>query len=151
MKSVVAYLLAQNTYRQYIIQRMFQVIVPAFLPTQSINLKITPNQPYGWILYEVLFGEAMIPHQFTASISRANKTLFDGVISGQLIDKPFKTFSMATDGAPLVIEATNQRNLVGHFEATFRYLEIQGNENYPIVMEDIQRMRGTLASVEGGV
>jgi len=137
----VEYLLAQNSYRKYLEQRMVQVNIPMFLPSRKVSLAITPGQgPYAWIIYRVLFGEAMIPHQFSVKLERMGGSIFGGIVSGQMIEKPFDTFSLTPRGAWLNIYIDNLRNVVGYFELSFFYLEIQSEEDYNNVLADIAGM-----------
>lgn len=148
----VEYLLAQNSYRKYLEQRMVQVTIPVFLPSRNASLAITPGSgPYAWIIYRVLFGEAMIPHQFAVKLEREGGSIFSGIVSGQMIEKPFETFSLTGRGSFLNIYINNLRNVVGYFELSFFYLEIQSVADYNNVIVDIARMGSSpVATPSGG-
>lgn len=141
---IVEYLMAQNAHRKYLEQRTVQVNIPLFLPSRQIVLTLTPGQaPFAWIIYRLMFGEAMVPHQFSASVSWEGGIILSGIVSGQLINHPFETFSMSRN-MHIAVQVQNLRNVVGYFEVTLFYLNIQRAEDYNIVIEDIKAFNGSM-------
>jgi hypothetical protein len=150
MNSVVEYLLAQNAYRNYLQQKMLQVTIPFFLQMSQVSLVISPGQPsVAWIIYKVIFGEAMVPHQFSTKISQQGSMIFDAIVSGSHIGQPFETFSLYQRSASLSIYITNLRNTTGYFESTISYLEAPIDNRYQKLLEDIARL-GVAPPAVGG-
>lgn len=142
MNNVVAYLMAQNAHEKYLDQNMVQVNAPLFLPSRVISLSLQAiREPFAWIVYRVAFGGAMIPHQFNVRMSWESGVIFSGIVSGQLIQNPFETFSMSKN-SPLNIQIQNLRNAVGYFELSFFYLTIQREPDYQRVIRDIRALGG---------
>jgi hypothetical protein len=147
--NVADLLMAQDSLKNYLRQKQFQLSSQNFRPATQIVVTLAPEGENTALYYKLLFGHTMVPHQFNTIVMRGDDTLFGGIVSGQAIARPIDTFSLKPDNWPLELTITNLRNLTGYFELTVFYLEIHMGD-YNKVVSDIQEMNRVVVGVEGG-
>ncbi len=126
----------------------FQVIIPNFPPLTSINYSIMPvTGIFGYIVYELVFGEAMIPHAFDVKIRQGGDVLVDVIVSGRFTTIPISTFLFIGYRSPAIqVLPTNLRTLVNYYELTTFCLEIRSENNYNIIIDALRRMHTSIKS-----
>lgn len=127
-----------------------QVIIPNFPPVTTINYSIAPADPIqAYILYEFVFGAAMVPHAFDVKIRRGADRILDIIVSGRFTTTPTGVFVVIARQQPtLNVAVTNLRVLTNYYELTTSYLCIVGEENWKIVVDALRRMHTSIRSEE---
>ena len=119
----------------------FQVIIPNVPPLTSITYSVQPANPIqAYILYEFVFGQAMVPHSFDVKIRHANDTVLDVIVSGRF-SSPTSTFVFMGRPQPsLSVIATNLRTITNYYELTTSYIAIDNASSLLIVLDALRRM-----------
>ena len=116
--------------------KIYQAIIPNFSPLASVQYTVAPSGLiYGYILYEWVFGQAMVPHSFDVKINQGGNKLFDAIISGRFITDSTHTFVFVTQAQPVDITVTNLRTLVNYYELTTFYLTIPSEDSFNIITD----------------
>lgn len=152
LSGVIDYILSlrDQTGGQVASLAQFQVIIPNFPPLTSINYSVVPAaRIQAYILYEFVFGEAMVPHSFDVKIRHGADTVLDVIVSGRFTTIPSSSFAfMGRQHAGLNIMATNLRTLTNYYELTTSYVSITDQANYNIVIDALRRMHTSKVSEE---
>ncbi|KKK49777.1 hypothetical protein LCGC14_3131650, partial [marine sediment metagenome] len=124
--------------------------VPNFPPLTTINYSVAPANPIqAYILYEFVFGQAMVPHSFDVKIRHGASTLLNIIVSGRFTSFPTSTFAVIGHQQPaLGIAATNLRLLTNYFELTSSFVTIATVDGYNLVIDALRRMHTSAKSEE---
>lgn len=119
-----------------------QVIVPNFPPLTTVNYSVSPFTPIqAYILYEFVFGEAMVPHSFDVKIRHGSGYILNVIVSGRFTSQPVNVFAVIGEQNPaLNVAVTNLRLLANYYELTTSYVSIASQENYKIVLDALRRL-----------
>lgn len=131
-------------------QAQHQVIIPNFPPLTTVNYSVAPVTPVeAIILYEFVFGEAMVPHSFDVKIRHGADTPLDVIVSGRFTREPTSVFIIVGRQQPSInVAATNLRILTNYYELTTSYITITSVDNYNIVVDALRRMHTSTESEE---
>lgn len=121
--------------------RSFQIAIPNFPPLRTINYQLAPTPLiYAYIIYETIFGQAMVPHSFDVKMNQGGNKILDAVISGRFTNSPVDTLVVVKDKDPITMAVTNIRMLVNYFESTAFYLAVPQEQDYNIIVDALRRM-----------
>jgi len=144
LPDVIGYLLSMRgpSGEQICTLAQNQVVIPNFPALSSFNYSIMPVNPTkAYILYELAFGESMIPHAFDVRITRGGDTVLDVIVSGRFTQQPIQTFTMIGHHQPnLQINATNIRELDNYYELATSFIATDTADGYARIMDAIRRM-----------
>lgn len=150
LPSTIDYILSLKdaSGRQVASHAQYQVIIPNFPPLTSINYNVQPADPlHAYILYDLVFGEAMVPHSFSVKIKHGADNVLDIIVSGRFTTLPFQVFVILGQAQPgLNVSATNLRLLANYFELTTSYVTINSPADYLVVVDALRRMHTSARS-----
>lgn len=144
LPAVIDYLLGTDAYQGWgnIYPRTYQMIFPNFPPVQTIMYTISPPaEVHSYILYQWVFGEAMMPHAFDAKFEQSGNRIFDAIISGYFTTNPIQVFAFVTTARPIDMSITNLRLLPNYYELTTFYLSVPTVSVYDAIKDALRRMQ----------
>lgn len=144
LPATISYLLGaqEENHLLELQNKTFQIIVPDFPSLRSLRLAVSPPaSSYAFLLYEVSFESAMVPHSMSIQMfSGRREKLLDVILSGRFTKDSAYTLAPITPGAPLIILINNLRLLNNYFECTVFYLDIPDQNSWNLVMDALRRM-----------
>lgn len=119
----------------------YQVVIPNFPPLTTINYSVLPADPVqAYILYELSFGEAMVPHSFDVKIRHGSSYIINAIIS-ERFSQPISTFAIIGHQQPaLLVAASNLTLLTNYYELATFFISITSLDNYNIVVDALRRL-----------
>jgi len=151
LPAVIEYILSLRNSANMpgIYNRAFQVAIPNFPPLNTINYSVSPSVGiHAYIIYELSFGQAMVPHAFDVKVYHGGQKLLDSVISGRFTVGSFNTFLVVGESSPANFSVTNLRTLVNYYESTAFYINVPDEEHYAVIVDALKRLHTSVKSEE---
>ena len=122
-------------------QNMTQIIIDPFPALMTFNLRIapTPAARVPQLVYEIGFGQAMMPHAFDTKIYQGGSKILDAIISGRYTGRSLDCFVFLDSGHPLTITPTNRRILDNYFEVALFYLDIADEFAFKLIKDMVKK------------
>lgn len=116
-----------------------QLIIPAAAPGSTTTFTVSPpSSTYAIICFKVIFGAAVVPSAFACSIVHNGRYIYNGTLSGAVINFGIDFYLVATTPNPMTVIAINNHALAQYFEMIYQFFLISTVDDYNFILESLR-------------
>ncbi len=113
-----------------------QLVIPVFPPSTSIQLTTSPwGDDYAYISYYSGFGPAMVPDNFTITLTQYGNLTYSAVISSLATGLILEGYLPITQSEPSISSITNITTLNQYYEGIVFFVRIATAADWELVRE----------------
>lgn len=125
----------------------YQLIIPLFLPGQTLTLVGEPLQGvYAWLNYNLKFGSDMMPNVFAASGTQYGSSTYSGILTQRWLNDLHEFLVLVTNQEPSTASITNISPLAQRYEAYGEFIVVPTPQDMETINDALRRLHTSTES-----